>query len=389
MKVLVVHTFYKLQGGEDHVVANEISLLQSAGNEVELLSFSNEKNTLFKLLQIGYNHSAYRQTLDKLESFKPDVVHIHNLHFGGSAAVVFAIKKAKIPLVMTLHNYRLLCPSGSLFHDNRLFLNSVYASFPWKAVKKGVYQQSKLITFWVAFSAYLHQKALTWRTADQIIVLGEHSRSLFSNSKLGYLSKQMVVKPNFCFSPLLADIVKSDQYFLYVGRLTEEKGLKVLLEAFAGSGLPLKIVGVGPLQELVESYTLQNPNIDYLGQQSKEKVSFFLSQSAALIFPSVWFETFGMVVIEAFAMSVPVITSDLGNMKNMVTHEHNGLTFEAGNPEELRKTVKAYWELDKEEKERYQGNARATYELRYTPENNLLQLKTIYQQAINKHFYPL
>jgi glycosyltransferase involved in cell wall biosynthesis len=376
MKVLVIHTFYKLQGGEDHVVANEMQLLESAGNEVELLSFSNENNTLLKLLQIGFNFSSYQQTLDKLSSFKPDVVHIHNLHFGGSAAVLYAIKKAKVPVVMTLHNYRLLCPSGSLFTENKLFLNSVYKSFPWKAVKKGVYQESSLITFWVALSGYLHQKAGTWRIADQLIVLGEHSKSLFSNSKLSELSRALVVKPNFCYSPLLADVVRANKYFLYVGRLTEEKGLKVLLEAFAGSGLPLKIV---------ESYTLRHTNITFLGQQSKEKVSFLLSQAAALIFPSLWYETFGMVVIEAFAMSVPVIASDLGNMKIMVTHELNGLTFEAGNPQELLKTLKYYWELDPEVKKRYQMNARAAYLERYTPDNNLLQLENIYQEAIRKH----
>ena len=389
MKILVIHTFYKLQGGEDKVVANEIELLRAGGAEVELLSFSNEDKTLLKLLQIGFNYNSYTKTLAKLKSFKPDVVHIHNLHFSGSAAVIYAIKRANIPLVMTLHNYRLLCPSGSLFHNNRLFLHSVYGGFPWKAIKKGVYQESKLITFWVALSAFVHDHLQTWSALDQVILLGEHSKTLFSNSKLSYLSPRMVVKPNFCYPVHPQEEDQPVEHFLYVGRLTEEKGVKVLLEAFAGTLLPLKIVGAGPLQELVTQYATENPNIQYLGQQSKDQINYLLAHTAALIFPSLWYETFGMVVIEAFAMGVPVIATDLGNMKSMVTHLHNGLTFRPGQKEDLRNKAVAYWELGPEEKAIFRDNAKFTYLKYYTPEANLLKLTRIYHDAISKHSYHL
>lgn len=412
MRVLVIHTFYKLQGGEDHVVANEIALLRSGGAEVELLSFSNDGNTLFKLLQIGFNYQSYQQTRHKLKSFQPDVVHIHNLHFSGSAAVIYAIKQADIPLVMTLHNYRLLCPSGSLYFHNQLFLSSVYSAFPWKAVKKGVYQQSKLITFWVALSAFFHEQLATWNAIDRVILLGEHSKALFSNSKLGYLSPRMVVKPNFCYpapqnrnstasihhhtidtlqnKPDKASITQENKagaprHFLYVGRLTEEKGVKVLLDAFADTEMPLKIAGTGPLQELVVRYASQYPNIEYLGQQSKEQISDLLDCTAALLFPSLWYETFGMVVIEAFAMGVPVIASDLGNMKAMVTDAYNGLTFEVGNSLELRKKAAEYWGLGPAERKVYGANALATYLEHYTPATNLVHLNKIYRDAISKH----
>jgi glycosyltransferase involved in cell wall biosynthesis len=156
VKILFVHTFYKLQGGEDAVVQNEMDLLRRNGHEVELLSFSNTGGGLLKLLFMPYNPFSYRATKEKLKAFHPDIVHLHNLHFAASASVIRAIHHARIPMVMTIHNYRLLCPSGSLYHDNKLFLDSLKAEFPWAAVRKGVYKDSKIITFWLAFSNYLN-----------------------------------------------------------------------------------------------------------------------------------------------------------------------------------------------------------------------------------------
>ncbi|MET1054829.1 MAG: glycosyltransferase family 4 protein [Pedobacter sp.] len=398
MKILVVHTYYKLKGGEDSVVANEIKLLRAAGMEVEQLSFSNSGSTLSKLVQVPFNWGSYRTALRKVEQFHPDVVHIHNLHFSGSAAVVYAIKKLKVPIVMTLHNYRLLCPSGSLYYDNQLFLDSLKPGMAWQAVKKGVYQNSKAITFWIAAAAYLHEKLGTWKKIDRFILLGQHSKDLFAGSKLGELASRMVVKPNFCFSlaggPIgtagkvktavesSAGALQKQSYYLYVGRLTEEKGLPVLLKAFAASGHALKIVGTGPLEELVKDYSNRHANISFCGARSQEQVYQLLKAATALIFPSVWYETFGMVVIEAFSNGVPVIASDLGNIKNMVTDGFNGLRFTAGDDNDLREKIGYFDALTMEEKNRFGSNARQTYESQYSPETNAAQLIELYQAVI-------
>ncbi|MGI4729389.1 MAG: glycosyltransferase, partial [Janthinobacterium lividum] len=158
MKILVIHTSYKYKGGEDTVVSEEINLLQQAGMQVELLEFNNDKNALRKLLQLPFNIQSYNVAKQKLKDFKPDLVHIHNLHFGGSPSVIYAIKRSKIPFVITLHNFRLLCPSGIIFHNRKLFLDSLQQNFPWKAVQLGVYKNSKLITFWLGLSMYIHNK---------------------------------------------------------------------------------------------------------------------------------------------------------------------------------------------------------------------------------------
>lgn len=382
MRILVVHTYYKLKGGEDSVVANEIELLRAAGTEVEQLSFSNSGSTLLKLLQVPFNYSSYRKTLQKLREFKPDVVHIHNLHFSGSASVVYAINKLHIPMVMTLHNYRLLCPSGSLYHNNDFFLDSLQPGFAWQAVKQGVYQNSKAITFWIAASMYLHERLGTWGKINQFLVLGEHSRQLFSHSKFGQFADRIVVKPNFCFAPSndLETVTPClGSSYLYVGRLTEEKGLPVLLKAFATSGYQLDIVGTGPLEEMVKEYSRNHANIHFHGAQPQEKVYEMLEAAAALIFPSVWYETFGMVVIEAFSRGVPVIASDLGNIRNLVEDGVNGLRFRSGDYEDLSSKVQYFEQLPAALREEFCENARQSYLRQYSPEANAVQLMKLYR----------
>lgn len=389
MRVLIIHTRYKLKGGEDSVVENEAALLKAQGATVQTLFFNNAGQTLFKLLQLPFNAGAYAKTSAVIQTFQPDVIHIHNLHFSGSASVIYAIRKARFPVVMTLHNYRLLCPSGSLFHEGQLFLDSLNGKFPWAAVKAGVYQQSRIITFWLALSNFLHHKIGTYRSVDQFILLGEHSKAIFANAALKPYAHKMVVKPNF--SPHSAEpaTAKNKQlHYLYVGRLTEEKGILVLLKAFAVNQLPLVIVGTGPLEETLIQYAAQYPNLTFLGEQPLSEIYNLLNDASALIFPSIWYETFGMVVIEAFSKSVPVITSNLGNMKHLVTDQFNGLTFEPGNNEALSKVLLNYQQLPVAAKEVYQKNALQTYKDHYAPEGNLKKLLHIYQTAINTHSYP-
>ena len=380
MKILFVHTFYKLQGGEDAVVQNEMELLRQNGHEVELLSFSNTGAGLLKLLFMPYNPFSYRTTKKKLKTFQPDIVHLHNLHFAASGSVIQAIHRAGIPMVMTIHNYRLLCPSASLYHEDKLFLDSLKAEFPWAAVRKGVYKNSKIITFWLAFSNYLNRKMGTWQLVDKYIFLNAHSRQLFLDSTFKLEQRKTALKPNFANATTIGPRPVLDSYFLYVGRLTEEKGVMTLLQAFAASGAWLKIAGMGPLESIVEEYAVENKNIEYLGQQSRKEIDDLLERAEAVIFPSVWYETFGMIVVEAFAKGIPVITSDLGNMKILVTNGFNGLTFDPGNPADLSVKVNEFMNLPRYDKKQMHINARTTYELNFSPEGNASKLLEIYSE---------
>jgi glycosyltransferase involved in cell wall biosynthesis len=360
-----------------------MNLLKKAGIQVELLEFQNDKSTLLKLAQMPFNFFSYRKTCKKIKQFRPDIVHIHNLHFAGSASVLYALKHLQVPFVITLHNYRMLCPSAILFNEGQLYLKSIEQKFPWDAVKKGVYKNSKLLTFWVSLSTKLHQRLGTWNLSSRYIVLTSHARQVFLNSNLNLGKNKLTVKPNFCS---LTTVVKTDRsdHFLYVGRLTEEKGILLLLDVFSSSPYCLKIAGDGPLRQKVQAYSRKYDNIEFLGLVKKENLPALLAECTALIFPSIWYEGMPLTIIEAFASGTPVIASKLGAMESMIEDGHNGLHFEAGNKHDLQEKL-AFWQrMELAQRTTYYQNARLTYEQNYTPEENLEQLLSIYQSVIDE-----
>lgn len=382
MKVLLIHCAYKFRGGEDTVVAEEKKLLEAAGVDAELLQFSNDEHTLLNVAQLPFNLGSYRQTAKKIKTFRPDVVHIHNLHFAASPSVLYAVRRSGTPVVCTLHNYRLICPSALLFHKGKAFLSSVNSPFPWKAVKEGVYKNSRLLTFWMALSMQVHHWAKTWRYCNRFIVLTHYAKEIFLRSKLGLRDEQVAIKPNFTSLPF-TPLVERGEHFLYAGRLSEEKGIRLMLNLFAALPYRIKFAGDGPLKEEVVKACAAHPNMDYLGVLQKNELLTQLASASALLFPSIWFEGMPLTIIEAFACGTPVIASRLGAMDDMITPHGNGLHFEAGDENSLLNAINEWKALAREEKEAYQQNARETYEKLYTPQKNAEQLLSIYQSVIN------
>ena len=348
--------------------------------QLELLEFNNDENALLKLLQLPFNFQSYYKTKRKIAEFKPDVVHIHNLHFGGSASVIYAIKRSKVPFVITLHNFRLLCPSGILFFNGKLFLDSLHQTFPWKAVQLGVYKNSKLITFWLGLSMYIHNKLGTWKNCNKYIVLNEHARKLFLNSNLKLSENQLIVKPNFSSVPVL-QAQEREEHFLYVGRFTEEKGIMLLLSVFSSCTYKIKIAGDGPLKHEVVNYASKYPNIEFLGIVNQTDIFILMQQCTALVFPSIWFEGMPLTIIEAFACGTPVIVSKLGAMETMVTLGLDGLHFEANNALDLKNKLDEWMNLSLDEKNQYHNNALTTFNNKYTSDKNLKQLLRIYNEV--------
>lgn len=387
MKILVIHCIYQFKGGEETVVSEEVALLRNAGHSVSLLSFSNDGNTLAKLLQMPFNISSYLKTRKAIRRFSPDVVHVHNLHFGASPSVVYAVKHSGVPLVCTLHNFRLLCPSAMLFHNEQPFLDSLKGGFPWKAVKLGVTKNSKLLTFWLALSLQLHYRLKTWRIPGRYIVLSQHAKNVFLQSGRRFNPEQLVVKTNFASVPKQPLEPAADE-FLFVGRLAIEKGVHLLLKTFAASGQKITLAGDGPLKEEVIAYTKYHPNIRYVGKLAKEELFALMRKSSALVFPSIWYEGMPLTIIEAFACGLPVIASRLGTMEYMITQNENGLLFACGNEQEFQAALNEWAALPATEKQRYRENARTAYETLYTPEKNATQLLNIYQSVAKKAVRP-
>ena len=377
MKILFIHCTYQQSGGEDTVVREEMKLLRSKGVDVSLLSFDNEGGWR-SLVQLPFNLTAYRRTKKKIAEERPDVVHIHNLHFGASPSVIRAVRSSGVPMVMTLHNYRLLCPSAVLFHDGALFTDSLEQGFPWTAVRKGVYRGSKALTAWLALAQALHRRLGTWQMPDRYIALTPHARKLFLSSRLGIDENKIVVKPNFStLEP--AEQSQRQEHFLYAGRLTEEKGLRMMLRVFAMNRWPLRIAGSGPLAEEVATYARSFPHITYLGALQPRELAAELGSATALIFPSLWFEGMPLTIIEAFACGTPVIASKLGAMESMIRPGANGLHFEPGDEDALIAAVMQWQGLNTSQQQQYREQALASYHELYSPEKNASQLLALYR----------
>ena len=356
-------------------------MLADSGDETDLLLFDNDRRGLLKLLMLPFNPVSYARVIRRVRAFRPDVVHVHNQHFAGSFSIFRALHHCRVPFVTTLHNYRLLCPSAILFNHNELFTDSVDQRFPWTAVKKGVYRDSKLLTFWLALSTHLHRVSGTLQLCNRYLVLTPFARQLFINSSIRLPASQIEVKPNFTERKTGVPVRPGNE-FLFVGRLTEDKGVRILLEAFRDSPWQLKIVGTGALKADVMAAATECSNIRYLGQLNSEEVSNLMLESTALVFPSRWYEGMPMTILESFAAGCPVIASNIGAMKSMIQHEHNGLHFRAGSVSNLRDRLAEWTGLSVTRKELFRQNALQTYLENYTPDRNLNQLHSIYTTII-------
>ncbi|RYY06782.1 MAG: glycosyltransferase [Sphingobacteriaceae bacterium] len=228
---------------------------------------------------------------------------------------------------------------------------------------------------------YIHHKLGTWKNCNKYIVLNEHARKLFLNSNLQLTEKQLVVKPNFN-SVSAMQVQKRGDHFLYVGRLSEEKGIMLLLSVFSACSYNIKIAGDGPLKQDVIQYASKYPNIEFLGSVNQSAILALMQQCTALVFPSLWFEGMPLTIIEAFACSTPIIASKLGAMETMITSGYNGLHFEVNNSTDLQKKLDDWINLDQIKKSQYQENTLLTYNNNYTSEKNIAQLLQIYNEVI-------
>ncbi|MBL4909525.1 MAG: glycosyltransferase family 4 protein [Alteromonadaceae bacterium] len=383
-RVLIIHNYYQIAGGEDAVMQNEIDLLIANGNVVKTHTVDNDNITsliakVTTLLNVPFSYSQYRKMLKVLIAEKPDVVHVHNYFPRLSPAIFYACKKANVPVVHTLHNYRAVCPTALLMHDGKINETSIKNS-AWWTVSKRVYRDSLVGTFALTCMVELHKALGTWQTkVDRFIALTEFSRNKYIEA--GWPSTKVVVKPNFIEDPFnqQTHIDKKGGYALYVGRLSEEKGIDVLFDAWKNCKLPLKVIGDGPLKNMVEHNAIAS--IEFLGRKDKPQVLELVKNADLIIMPSTWYEGFPMVLVEAFACGTPALVSKLGSMEEIIIPEKTGLHFEAGNADDLAEKVQ--WMVDNPDEARQMGqNARKEYLEKYPPEKNVEMLVDIYQQAI-------
>lgn len=385
MKILLIHTFYQLHGGEDAVVDQELELLKQ-NHIVKILYFQNQggwKGALQFLASI-WNTKTATKVKYEIQEFQPDVVHIHNWHFALGPLVFREISRLRIPIVHTIHNFRLLCPSAILMHKGLLFTDSLKQSFPWEAVQNKVYRSSVIQTFWLAFVVWFHKKIGTWKKIDSYVCLTPFAVNLFHESNFGVSKVKFSIKPNFTATTEDDLLLQRGDHFLFVGRLSEEKGIEILLNAFKDLPFLLKIAGDGPLRKRVVDAERQFSNISYLENLSNSEVREELRKAQALIFPSVWYEGMPMTILEALSNSTPVIASNLGAMTSLIIDVYNGFHFEPGNVDNLKEAISRFNSLSIGEKQQMGINAYENYKSHYSPELQLGYFEAIYNKVIRK-----
>jgi glycosyltransferase involved in cell wall biosynthesis len=393
MRILLLHNRYQLAGGEDHVVQLEKSLLESHGHEVSLLEVSNQDITqnwdkVKAAFNAIYSYSAKKKVGAENSRFTPDIVHVHNFFPLLSPSVYDACNFSGIPVVQTLHNYRLTCPKATLFRDNKICEDCIDKVVPWPSIVHGCYRGSRIQTSAVTTMLSWHQLRGTWQNnVNGYIVL-----TAFQKNKMiqaGLPKEKIYVKPNFIFNPNIpCKRETQEKYLLFVGRLSEEKGISLLIDAYIQNNIqvPLKIVGDGPLYETIvqkiRAAGFENL-IELLGFQNPSKVLSLMSNAHFLIFPSVWYEGFPMTILEAFTCKLPVIISKLGSMAEIVQDQVTGLHFEANNGVDLAEKIQ--WAIAHPESRDLMGeNAYLVYQDKYSPDSNYQQIIKIYQQIIER-----
>ena len=383
-----MHNRYQQSGGEDAVVRSEMELLESRGVEVRLLEADNAAirgvTTQIKAAAACFYSPAARRRVELvLRQFRPDVVHAHNLFPMLSAAALCACAQAGVPVVHTLHNYRLLCPNALLFRRGSVCEECLGKRLAWPGVVHGCYRGSRAATLAVASAISAHRELGVYRRkVSRYIALTEFARAKFVQG--GLADERITVKPNFLpTDPKPGN--GSGGYALFVGRLSHEKGVDVLLRAWKrlAGRVALKVIGSGALADKVSRAAAADPSIEFLGAKTRDDVYRHMRAARALIFPSQCFETFGLTAIESLATGTPVIASCMGSMQEIIQHRRTGLHFTPGDPESLVQQIE--WMLAHElEWQQMRCAARAEYESKYTAERNYSMLKEIYQQAISQ-----
>jgi glycosyltransferase involved in cell wall biosynthesis len=384
MRIAVLHNHYLGRGGEDVVFEAEVNLLRQHGHEVFTYTVSNEVisqvSSLTALRMAVWNAPMYRELREWFARHRPQVAHFHNVLFVLSPASYQAAHDSGVAVVQTLHNYRLICPSGQLMRRGRPCELCVGKFFPLPGIYYGCYK-SRSATIGAALHVMKQRWSRQWERVIQVfIALSEFSRQKFIQG--GLPANKVVCKPNF----LLADPGEGQHqggYALFVGRLSPEKGVEVLLRAWEQMprSIPLKMVGDGPLAEMAQSAAANNPHIEYLGRQTQEEVFALMREATLLVFPSIVYENMSLTILEAFATGLPVVASNLGSMATMIRHGETGWLFTPNDPMSLREVVLSLWEQHAQLREMGK-NARAEYLNHYTAERNYELLIAIYERAI-------
>ena len=392
MRILLVHNRYRsgAPSGENRVVDQEGGALEALGHEVIRFGRSSDEIGQWPLAKKAslpartvWSRETHRDLTALLRERRPEVVHVHNTFPLLSAAVLYACRDARVPVVATIHNYRLACANGAFFRDGKV-CHDCAGGLPVAAVRHGCYRESRAATAPVALAMGVHRNAWKSLVSAYIFISGAQ-RDLLSAS--GLAPDRVFVKYNLIPRRSRPHVERTPTV-VYAGRLDEAKGARLLmagwdryLERPGQPGLNLVVVGGGPLEGEMRAWASARPSVELTGTVSGERCAEYMSRGRAVVLPSTWEETFGLVAVEAMAAGVPPVAAAHGSFPELITPGVDGALFRPGDPAALAAAI-ADVESNPERYEDYGDQARKTYEERFDPDRIMTELLEIYRYAI-------
>lgn len=398
MKILLAHNHYgsAAPSGENEVFRNERALLagrhevrtvERHSDEIRRAGYAGKLGAARGALAVAWNPFMQRRVARSIKEFQPDILHVHNFYPLLSPAVFYAARGTATATVLTVHNYRTVCAAAILLRDGEPCTLCLERSSVRPALRHGCYRGSHLATLPLAFMIALHRRLGTWRRqVDAFICLTPFQRDTLAAA--GFPADKLHVKPNFYPDPPAPrPWAERDDRAIFLGRLGLEKGVDVLLDAWARWGAaapPLDIAGEGPERARLERRAAEaglTGKVRFRGPRPFSDGQALLAGARLLVLPTRCYEGFPLVVREAFALGVPVAGSDLGAVADIVTDGVTGVLFRPGDAADLQARVAAAW-ADPARLAAMGAAARRTFEAEYTAERSYERLMEIYGAAI-------
>jgi len=387
MRILIVHNYYKIPGGEDTVVDNESRLLSQKGHKVYFYKRNNEEmahyGRLRKLMlpiDTIFSLKSYKEVLDIIDMKKIDIVHVHNTVCVISPSIYYAAFKRGVPVVQTIHNFRLICPGASLSRNGKICEECAGKSL-FHAARYGCYRNSRMNTFAVATMESIHKWIGTYHKLNYICLTEFNKKQLLKmNARKEYINPDNVyVKPNFvvCHREMIPFNKRKNQ-IVYAGRLDPTKGIRLLFHAWkAIDEYELIVCGTGPEEAWCKKFIKNShiSNIQMLGFVPNSEVIEIIADSKALILPTQWYEGFPMVLVESFSCGTPVLGSDIGNVNDIIVEGQNGLHFNHASAKDMVRAVKQLGDMC--------SSTREVSQTFYSAEANYGILMNIYNRCTN------
>jgi glycosyltransferase involved in cell wall biosynthesis len=387
MKILMCHNYYQQRGGEDMCFNAEANMLEGHGHQVIRYTIHNDNIEHMSKLGLAantfWNPKSYRSINVLLKKYNPDVMHCTNTFPLLSPAALYAARQHGIPRVMSLRNFRLICPGTLLMKNGEICEQCVGRKWPIDGIKNRCYRQSLSASAVVGGMLGVSNMLNVWQQwVSMYFTPSEHTRQ--KHLQAGFDADQIMVKPDFLDRDPGAGSGDGD-FAVYLGRLAQEKDLPTLLQAWQKlpESLHLKVIGDGPMLQTVKDAAAADPRIEVMGWMEPAEALRWVGRAKCLIVPSRWYETFGRIIIEAFACGTPVLASRLGALNELIEDGVTGFGFKAGDSDELLSGLRQILS-DQEATKRMRVNVRERFLDGYTAERNYPILMDIYQRAIQR-----